>query len=223
MPRPARHDQLPRLTGLIDWEALGSLIDGNDTELPSTVEDRSLPILGTDSLPLPRGILDANSRSLSQDVDQVQNWVGPLSSPPDAALGFFPLQYLETPSETVFPRDPSSDFDQSMTSRLQQGRNALRSLGFPSVDAFAFEYYTARLGSSPRISVEEDCGDRGTFDRLVTLLQNASPQVEAIDVNGLHQDMARSARDLYIAELRDFDHASYNTDKAEQQVSGIFQ
>jgi hypothetical protein len=198
------------------------LIDGIDAELASTVEDRSLPILGTDSLPLPRGILDAaNGRSLSQDAYQAQNHMGPLSNPADAALQFSPIQYMGSSSDTVSPRGPSND--QSMSGRLQQCQHALQSLGFPSVDAFALEYYKARLGSLPQRSVVEQREDLGTLDRLVRLLQNALPRVDAMDVGGLHRDIAKSARDLYIAELRDFDHTLYDPDKAEHQVSEVVQ
>ncbi|KAJ6108380.1 hypothetical protein N7523_009703 [Penicillium sp. IBT 18751x] len=222
MPRPARHDQLPRLTGLINWESLGSMIDGTDAELAPTVEDRSLPILGTDSLLLPRGILDAsNRRSLSQDAYQAQNCVGPLSNPADTALEFFPIQCMGSCSDTLSPRGPSND--KSMSGRLQQCQHALQSLGFPSVDAFTLEYYTARLGSLPQRSVVEQREGLSTLDRLVMLLQNALPRVDAMDAGGLHRDIAKSARDLYIAELRDFDHTLYDPDKAEHQVSEVIQ
>lgn len=222
MPRPARHDQLPRLTGLINWECLGSLVDGTDAELASTVEERSLPILGTDSLPLPRGILDAaNRRKLSQDADQTQSSVRLLPGPLDAALEPFPLQYMGSCSDTVSPRGPSSD--QSMSGRLQQCQHALQLLGFPSVDAFALEYYTARFGPGSRRSGVEQREGLSTLDCLAMLLQNESPRVDAMDPGGLQRDIGKSARELCIAELRDFDHKLYDPDKAEHQVSEVLQ
>ncbi|KAJ5129749.1 uncharacterized protein N7515_005788 [Penicillium bovifimosum] len=219
MPRPARHDQLPRLTGLINWECLDSLVDGTDAELASTVEERSLPILGTDSLPLPRGILDAaNSRKLSQDADQTQSSVQLLPGPLDAALEPCPLQYMGSCSDTVSPQGSSSD--QSMSGRLQQCQHALQLLGFPSVDAFALEYYTARFGPRLRRSGVEQREGLSTVDRLAMLLQNES-RVDAMDPGGLQRDIGKSARELYIAELRDFDHKLYDPHKAEHQVSEV--
>ncbi|KAJ5383240.1 hypothetical protein N7517_001151 [Penicillium concentricum] len=217
MPRPARHDQLPRLTSLINWECLGPLVDETDAELASTVEERSLSILGTDSLPLPRGILDAANRKLFQDADQTQSSVRLLPGPLDAALEPFPLQYMGSCSDTVFSRVPSSD--QSMSGRLQQCQHALQLLGFPSVDAFALEYYTARFEPGSRRSGVEQREGLSTLDRLAMLLQNESPQVGAMDPGGLQRDIGKSARELCIAELRDFDHKLYDPDKAEHQFN----
>ncbi|KAJ5767921.1 hypothetical protein N7533_000504 [Penicillium manginii] len=220
MPRPARHDELPRWTGQINWECLGSMVDGTDAEPASTVEDRCLPVLGTDSLPLPRGILDATNRSkLSQDPYQTQNFLGPLSNHADLAIEFFPIQYMESSLDTVSPRSPSNN--QSMSGRLQQCQHALQSLGFPSVDAFALEYYTARLGPLPKGSGVEQREGLSTLDRLLMLLQNELPRLDTMDANNLHQVYPRFARDLCIVELRNIDHASYDPDKAEDQVSEV--
>jgi hypothetical protein len=108
-----------------------------------------------------------------------------------------------------------------MSGRLQQCQDALQSLGFPSVDAFALEYYTARLGFLLQRPIVEQREGQSTLDRLVMLLQNAVLRVDARDTGGLNRDIAKSARDLYIAELRDFDHTLYDPDKAEYQVSEV--
>lgn len=222
MPRPARYDKLPHSTGLINWESLGSSIEGTDAELASTVEDPSLPILGTNSLPLPRGILDAANRSkLSQDAYQKQDFVEPLSNPTAAALETFPNQYMEISSDTISALGPSGD--QSVSGRLQQCQYALKSFGFPSVDAFALEYYTACLGPLPqRLGVEQREG-LTTLDRLFMLLQNKLPPVYAMKAGNLHQDNAQSARNIYVAELRNIDYRRYDPDKPEEQVSEAIQ
>ncbi|KAJ5195229.1 uncharacterized protein N7498_008667 [Penicillium cinerascens] len=141
-------------------------------------------------------------------------------APPDAALEPFPLQYMRSPSDTVSPRGPSSD--QSMSARLQQCQHALQLLGFPSVDAFVLEYYTARFGPGSRRSGVEQREGLNTLDRLAMLLQNESPRGDAMDTGGLQRDIEKSARELCIAELRDIDHKLYDPDKAEHQFPQIY-
>ena len=199
MPRPARHDQLPRLTRLINWESLSSTTDGADADPASTASDNGLPTLDTDSLPLPRGSPDAARRSgPSQDPLQARN-------------------YLEADTNTNPPQGPLHDG--STGDRLQQCLHTLHSVGFPSVDAFALEYYTAHLGPSPEASSVEQRRGLSTLGHLVMVLQNASSRADPVEAAGLHNGIATAARDLYISELRSLDYTPYNPEEAEHQVS----
>ncbi|KAJ5198564.1 uncharacterized protein N7498_007681 [Penicillium cinerascens] len=217
MPRPDRHDQLPRLTRLINWEYLGSMTDGTDVDLASTARDYGLPILGTDSLPLPRGIPDAARGSgLFQDASQAQNFVEAPSDYMGAALEYRPIQSMESVSDTRLSRGPFHD--ESMSGRLQQCLHTLHSVGFSSVDEFALEYYTARLGSSPEASMIKQPKGLSTLGHLVMVLENASTRMGTVEAAGLHHGIAKAARDLYISELRAMDYTLYNPEEAEHQV-----
>ena len=210
MPQPARHDQLPRLTRLINWESLDSTTDGPEADATSTASNNNgLPTLGTDSLPLPRGTL------------QARNCVEACSDDIDGSLGYRPMQYAagvsNTNTNTIPPQGPLHDG--STGDRLQQGLHALHSVGFPSVDAFALEYYTSRLGPSPEASLVEQRRGLSTLGHLVMVLQNASSRADPVEAAGLHNGIATAARDLYISELRGLGYIPYNPEEAEHQVS----
>ena len=220
MPQPARHDQLPRLTRLINWESLHSTTDGADADLTPTASNNGLPTLDTDSLPLPRGIPDAARSGRIQE-----RFVEACSDDIDGSPGYRPVQSAggesntntNTNTNTNPPQGPPHDG--STGDRLQQGLHALHSLGFPSVDAFALEYYTARLGPSPEASRVEQRRGLSALGRLVMVLQNASSRADPVEAAGLHNEIATAARDLYISELRSLDYIPYNPEEAEHQVS----
>jgi len=218
MPRPDRHDQLPLLTRLINWESLGSMTGGADADLASTARDYGLPILGTDSLLLPRGIPDAaRGGGPFQDAFQTRNFVEALPDHTDTALEYLPIQCVENSLNTSPP--PGPFYDESTSGRLQQCLYTLHSVGFSSVDAFALEYYTARLGPLPEASVVKQPKGLSTLGHLVMVLQNASTRVGTVEASGLQHGIAKAARDLYISELRALDYALYNPKEAEHQVS----
>ncbi|KAJ5601974.1 hypothetical protein N7510_011508 [Penicillium lagena] len=217
MPRPARHDQLPRLTRLINWESLGSMTDETDADSASTARDYGLPILGTDSLPLPRGIPDAaRGNGPFQDALQTQNCLEALPDHTDTALESRPIQCVENSSNTSPPQGPFHD--ESTSGRLQQCLYTLHSVGFSSVDAFALEYYTARLGPLPEASVAKQPQGLSTLGQLVMVLQNASTRMGTVEAAGLLHGIAKAAHDLYISELRALDYTLYNPEEAEHQT-----
>ncbi|OQE45090.1 hypothetical protein PENCOP_c002G00602 [Penicillium coprophilum] len=220
MPRPARHDRLPRLTGLIDWESLGSMSNEADADLASTANEYGLPILGTDSLLLPHGVPDTIRESGPfQDSLELQTYVNAFPEHSGAALEYGSVRYMENTSNKS-SRGPLHD--ESMSSRMQQCLHTLHSVGFASVDSFALEYYTALLGSSAEASSMGQPIGSSDLSHLVMVLQNASTRTGTVEAAGLHDGSTKTARDIYISELRTMDHTSYNPEKAEHQLPHIY-
>lgn len=218
MPRPDRHDQLPQLTRLINWESLGLMTDEADTDSASTARNYGLPILSTNSLLLPRGIPDAAKGSdPSQDAFQTQNCVKALPEHMGTALEYPPMQCVENSLNTSPPRGPF--YDESTSSRLQQCLCMLHLVGFSSVDAFALEYYTAHLGPLPEAFVVKQPKSLSALGNLIMVLLNASARVDTVEASHLQHGIAKAARDLYISELRALDYTLYNPEEAEHQVS----
>lgn len=117
-------------------------------------------------------------------------------------------------------RPPPGPFhDESTNDRLQQCLHTLHSVGFPSVDTFALEYYTTRLGPSSEGSTMKQPQGLNALGHLVMVLQNASTQMGTVEAAGLHHGITKAARDLYISELRALDYTLYNPEETEHQVS----
>jgi hypothetical protein len=206
---------------LINWESLGLMTDGADADLASTTRDYGLPILGTDSLLLPRGIPDAaKGDSRFQDAFQTRSCVEALPDHTDTALEYPPMQCMENSLNTGPPR--GTFHDESMSGRLQQCLNTLHSVGFSSVDAFALEYYTARLGPLPEASVVKQPKGLSTLGHLVMVLLNASTRAGTVEASSLQHGIAKAARDLYTSELRGLDYTLYNPEEAEHQLPQIY-
>lgn len=223
MPQPAKYEQLPQLTRLIDWESLGLRTERADAVVwnqrpPPVAGDRGLPNLGTDGLPLP---LSA-TRHTAGEVRTPPHVRQDLGTPPfqaDTLLDDGQVQHTRVTQEasTLYASDP----DDGMRHRLQQCLDTLHSAGFSSVDSFAVAYYTTHLNHPPHASSIGLQGNLSTLGRLVMVLQSASSRADPVEAAGLHNGVAEAARDLYKSELRSLRLAPYTPQLAEYQVSRL--
>lgn len=224
MPRPARYDHLPRLTDSIKWTSLGSRADGADATAwdltPQAAGDSGLPSLNTDGLPLPISIHTPSPGESGIapgfETQEPTTAAGPLQYSGDGTQDGTHGQRSGNTSQAGQPFVPFHDGQSK--DRMQHCLHALEYAGFPSVEAFALEFFSSRLGMTPVSLTPEQQTRSSTLEYLVVVLQKLSLQLEPPQAASLQNGIAEAAKELYLAELRNLD-SPYDPQRAEYQVS----
>ncbi|KAJ5226525.1 hypothetical protein N7468_007750 [Penicillium chermesinum] len=218
MPRPARHDQLPQLTRLIDWESLTSNTYARDGISVSATSDSGLPALDASSLPLPYGNPDVPwAEDPFNDALETQDYVQLLPSNTDPTQENYSAQSMRSGRNTDLPRDPIQDGN--TTSRLEQCVQAILSAGFLSAESFVLEYFLSRLRPPLRAATLQQSRGSSTLGQLVMVLQSASTCMDPVEVAGLHHGIIKAAGQVCSLELQQLKCSSYHPEEVEYQVS----